>query len=64
MARIQILELPTDVVGEYAKTPFAIVIDQAKGIDEALAGNFAESIGAVGAVVSEGVLEVTHPKYL
>ncbi|TFD58047.1 hypothetical protein E3T43_07310 [Cryobacterium sp. Hh7] len=28
MARIQILELPSEVVGEYVRTPFAIVIDQ------------------------------------
>lgn len=28
MARIQILELPVNVVGEYSRTPFAVVIDQ------------------------------------
>lgn len=28
MARIQILELPSQVVGEIVRTPFALVIDQ------------------------------------
>ena len=28
MARIQILELPTQVVGEHIRTPFSIIIDQ------------------------------------
>ena len=28
MARIQILELPSQVVGEVVRTPFALVIDQ------------------------------------
>lgn len=28
MARIQILELPSKVTGDYVETPFALVIDQ------------------------------------
>jgi hypothetical protein len=28
MARIQVLELPAQVVGDFVKTPFVLVIDQ------------------------------------
>lgn len=50
MARIQILELPTQVLGEAVSTPFAIVIDQVctettemRGSDNSLIGKETQS---------------------
>jgi hypothetical protein len=72
MARIQILELPSDVVGEAVHTPFAIVIDQVEASAvETYAGEVVRSTsepidhdaikaatGAVGVIVHTGTLDV------
>lgn len=61
MARIKILELPSDVVGEFVRTPFAIVIDQAPTtleLTQEAADQIAERIGAAGAILVGGTLEV------
>jgi hypothetical protein len=49
MARIQILELPTEVVGDYVRTPFALVIDQVDVETE-------EVRGAAGPAIRERVV--------
>lgn len=50
MARIQILELPSVVVGDLVETPFALIIDQAEGAFEGpghpLLAGFKEALGA------------------
>ncbi|MBF4603750.1 hypothetical protein [Curtobacterium sp. VKM Ac-2884] len=73
MARIQVLELPSDVVGEAVHTPFVIVVDQVEvearveSVDEQLIHEIREPInadaikaasGAVGVIVHTGTLDV------
>ncbi len=74
MARIQILELPAQVVGEYVNTPFAVVIDQVeteehntyqdervRTLSELMqdeADLIAKNVGAVGAVLTRCTLDV------
>jgi hypothetical protein len=74
MASIQILELPTQSVGEVYRTPFAIVIDQVESETlDAIGGEnirtdyeftqteadaMAKNIGAVGAVLTARTLDV------
>lgn len=74
MARIQIMELPALVVGEFIKTPFAIVIDQVESDSvEAIDGTvlrrlialtqteadlMAQRVGAEGAILAACTLDV------
>lgn len=74
MARIRVLELPMQHVGDVSQTPFAIVIDQveveeARGFgDQAVpaaaeltqheADQIAARIGAVGVILTACTLEV------
>ncbi|WP_424446452.1 hypothetical protein [Microbacterium sp. CH-015] len=74
MARIQILELPTLVVGDAMSTPFALVIDQVEAGDivsvqddvirtaadltQDAANDFAARVGAVGAILTRYTLDV------
>lgn len=74
MARIQILELPMEHVGDYSRTPFAVIIDQVESdeiqnfqsetvmgrseVTQSLAKNIADEVGAVGAIVSTGTIDV------
>lgn len=51
MARIQILELPTLVVGDTVSTPFALVIDQVES---------EEIVGIQGDVAFRTVAELTQ----
>ena len=65
MARIQVLELPEKVVGQYVETPFILVIDQVPE-DEILAYDWSrervkESLGAEGIIVTAGTLDVHVP---
>lgn len=50
MPRIQVLELPSVVVGDLVETPFALIIDQAEvafeGPGHPLLAKFMEKIGA------------------
>ncbi|WP_394254721.1 hypothetical protein [Pseudoclavibacter helvolus] len=43
MARIQILELPADVVGEFVKTPFVLIVDRVE-TDEDGVRTYAETV--------------------
>jgi hypothetical protein len=74
MARIQILELPSEVVGEVVKTPFALVIDQVETeeistfaedvirntseLTQDEADTIARNIGAVGTILTRCTLDV------
>lgn len=70
MARIQILELPTEVAGEYVRTPFVIIIDQVEvkaKVESLDAQLLRETIdtdaikaatGAEGVIVHTGTLDV------
>jgi hypothetical protein len=73
MARIQVLELPTKVVGEYAETPFVIVVDQVEvtaeveahdgtvlrhTVEPVDAAAIKDATGAVGVLVHTGTLDV------
>ena len=74
MARIQILELPSEQIGDTYRTPFAIVIDQVESeslqtstgvtfrtlteLTQREADSIARSVGAVGAVLAACTLEV------
>ncbi len=73
MARIQILELPTRVVGEFVETPFALIVDGVEGETVANVGGdtvrtrltkswdgAAKVIGAVGAIVSDEPIEIVR----
>jgi nucleoside-triphosphatase THEP1 len=61
MARIQILELPTVVVGEDVKTPFVVVIDEigpAQVTDQRVRQDITEQTGAEGTIFSAVRLDV------
>ena len=74
MARIQILELPSEQVGEVYRVPFALVIDQVETEDrqtstgvkfrtmteltQAEADTIARKVGAVGAILTACTLDV------
>lgn len=74
MARIQILELPSEQVGEVFRTPFAIVIDQVESetiatstgvefrtlteLTQSEADTIARNVGAVGAVLASCTLDI------
>lgn len=73
MARIQVLELPTEVVGDATHTPFAIVIDQVEVTAEVQAYDgtalrhhvepsddaaIKDATGAVGVIIHSGILDV------
>jgi hypothetical protein len=74
MARIRILELPMEHVGEVSKTPFAIVIDQVdteevtsfdqhvvlktSELTQDEADTMARNVGAVGAILTACTLEI------
>lgn len=58
MARIQVLELPADVVGEAVRTPFAIVIDQLAADEIVDTQSVADKLGAVGVILHAGTLDV------
>lgn len=61
MARIQILELPTEVVGEFVRTPFALVVDQMDARDVVHeVDEFRKMIGAAGALVTSDTIEVVR----
>ena len=63
MARIQVLVLPVECVGAFARTPFVLVVDQVDNIDDFdemsrdYAG-IAESTGARTVIVSRQRLDV------
>jgi len=61
MARIQILELPTVVLGEAVKTPFVVVIDEmdpAQVTDQRVRQDITEQTGAEGTIFSAVRLDV------
>lgn len=63
MTRIQILELPSKVVGDVVETPFAFVIDQATSADLVRLGGadlsgFLENTGASSVLATEGTLDI------
>lgn len=49
MARIQVLALPTETVGDVSATPFALVIDQVSADDFEYFAGAAESLRQLGA---------------
>lgn len=74
MARISILELPTQSVGEVYHTPFVLVIDQVESqgletysgdtivkvdeLNQAQADAWAEQAGAVAALLTNATLDI------
>ena len=76
MARIQILELPTQVVGEVVNTPFAIIIDQVETetlttstdvsfrtmseLTQTEADTIGRNLGAVGVVLAACTLDIVR----
>lgn len=60
MARIQILELPSEVVGENVSAPFALLIDQAAGehVNPVAMANFKDAVGARGVAVFDGTIDL------
>ena len=74
MARIQILELPMQFLGDAGMAPFALVIDQMDSealrdynndllctkteISQAEADNMAKMIGAVGAIATSATINL------
>ena len=76
MARIQILELPTQVVGEKVRTPFALIIDQVETetlptyddvsvhttseLTQTEADTIGRNLGAVGVVLASCTLDVVR----
>lgn len=75
MARIQILELPTEVVGEFVKTPFVLVVDQVclekvenlgqtlflEEVPSEMVEQLAKQVGAAGVITTQGTLDVVTP---
>jgi hypothetical protein len=62
MARIQILELPTEVAGEDVTTPFAVIIDQTSGekVDPEAWTAFGQKVGARAVAVFSETVEVKN----
>jgi len=60
MARIQILELPSVVVGEVVETPFALIVDEAEGAfdDVEFLSAFKEACGARAIGVFAGTINL------
>lgn len=74
MARLRILELPLQVLGEYTTTPFAVIIDQVETrydtanddpepplvaeLTQDGADHIAHQLGAVAAVVLAGTIDL------
>lgn len=74
MARIKILELPTQVLGDVVTTPFALIIDQVdtwninaldgtpvrvhSELTQAEADVIAAQVGAVGAILTTCTLDI------
>lgn len=71
--RIQILELPTEAVGEQYTTPFALIVDQVETVEVSTLGRqvvrsehpdmsavrrFAEQVGASGVLFTDQTVEV------
>ncbi|GIH91960.1 hypothetical protein ACFFMN_33870 [Planobispora siamensis] len=64
--RIQVLNLPSVVVGEDVQEPFALIVDQAgtaAEVDHNLARltTFATQIGAQGLFVTQETVEIVDP---
>lgn len=61
MTRLQILELPTNIVGDYATTPFVLVIDDTGQLDQDEAEamqNAKDIVGAAGVLVFPEPVEI------
>lgn len=63
MARIQVLRLPERSLGQVRMTPFALVIDDAEGMEFSdreisYLNDFADRCGAEGALVCDKPLDV------
>lgn len=59
MARIKILELPSQVVGELVRTPFALIIDQAGGdFEHPAVTAFKEASGASAILITPDTLDI------
>lgn len=64
MSRLQVLPLPTETVGEFAHTPFVLVIDQVTDDKEwsmAAVHHLKEHTRAEVVIVHEGTLDVSEP---
>lgn len=76
MARISILDLPTQVLGDAVSTPFVLVIDQVESesieafngdtvakmqeITPVEAAHWAAQAGAVGVILASGTLDIVR----
>ncbi|HXH34339.1 MAG TPA: hypothetical protein VNJ54_08000 [Plantibacter sp.] len=62
MARIKVLELPLQIVGEFTKTPFVIIVDQVTG-EGLLNANYErlkQDTGADSVLVTDDTLNIDH----
>lgn len=58
--RLQILELPTQYLGEVSHTPFVLVASEAKS-DGGFNADWREQIGAAGIFITDEVVEIGPP---
>lgn len=59
MARIKVLELPSQVVGEFVKVPFALIIDQADDhFEHPSITAFTDAVGAAAVLVTPDTLDI------